>query len=401
MLQGTTVIDLTETVPGAFATKQLADFGAEVIKVENPRGGDPTRRLLPMRDGCKEPSVRSAFFCFLATNKRSVALDVWTPSGREVLCRLLERADVIVDTLTAAGAEESGVDYELSSSVRPDIVHASVTPFGRTGPYREFRSSELVLYGMGGEMYSTGIPDREPIKLAGNIAEIESGGVSAVAILSSLLAARRGLGGDFLDISCFEIQMAGIDRRSSSLVGYQYTGEITPRRVGWVSGGYPSGVYPCADGYFEISGGPPYWNRIKKMMGNPPELDDPKWTAPGAGTDAALKEEFERMFLQWTLPRTRREIWQAAHEAHAFLGPLNTIKDVVDDPHFKERGVFVDVDDGCGVIKMPGRPFFFSEGGWELRGPAPRLGEHTDEVLSEVGIGLEEMNALSRTGVIA
>lgn len=401
MLDGIRVIDLTESVPGAFATKQLADFGADVVKVETPRGGDPTRRLPPFRPNPAVDSVRSAYFCYLNTNKRSVALDIETATGAALLRSLVGTAHVLVDSYPASRAERLGLTADAVSERWPGIVHASITPFGRTGPYQEFRAPELVLYGMGGEMYSTGIPDREPLKLAGHVAEIECGSVAFVAILSSIIAAHRDMGGDSLDISCFEIQMSSIDRRSSSLLGYQYTGEVTKRRIGWVSAGFPSGVYPCADGYFEVSGGPAYWPRIKKMMGDPPELEDPKWTAPGAQADPARKAEFEEIFLTWSLSRTRREIWEAAQRAHAFLGPFNRIPDLFEDPHFRARGVFVGVDDGAGTITMPGRPFLFDGGGWRLRRPAPRLGEHTHEVLTSLGVEEDELRILRGSGVVA
>ncbi|MEX1195468.1 MAG: CoA transferase [Dehalococcoidia bacterium] len=400
MLEGTKVVDLTGTVPGAFATKQLADFGAEVVKIESPLGGDPVRRLPPYRHDGGDASLRSAFFSYLSTNKKSIALDVAAPSGFAIVSRLVESADIVVDTFTSRVAGQLGITYEALKDLNPDIIYASITPFGRTGPYSEWRSCELTLYGMGGEMYSTGIPEREPLKMAGSVAEIESGAVAAVAILGALVARTTGLGGDSLDISCYEVQMSGIDRRSSALLGFQYTGEITPRRIGWSAGGFPAGVYPCQDGYFEISAGPPFWSRAVEMMGNPAELLDPRWTEPGANANPALKEEFDEIFLTWALSRTRREIWEAAQAAHVFVGPLNSIQDVTDDDHFRERGAFVEVEDAGGRLKMPGRPYLFTEGGWSLLHPAPRLGEHTDEVLKELAIPTRDADILRNAGVI-
>jgi len=129
-------------------------------------------------------------------------------------------------------------------------------------------------------------------------------------------------------------------------------------------------------------------------------LLDPKWTEPGANADPALKEQFDEIFLTWSMGRTRREIWEAAQEAHVFVGPLNGVRDITDDPHFRERGTFIEVEDAAGRLKMPGRPYLFTEGGWSLRRPAPRLGEHTDEVLEELAIATREADVLRNAGVI-
>ncbi|MGE0538657.1 MAG: CaiB/BaiF CoA transferase family protein [Dehalococcoidia bacterium] len=399
MLENFRVVDLSESISAAFATKQLADFGADVVKVERP-GGDPVRQAGAKAAG--STWSRNPLFQYLNTNKRSIGLDLEHPGGREVLERLIRGAHVFVDSLPHDQATALGITWERVTAWNPDVIHAAITPFGRSGAYRDWRASEIVLYAMGGEMYSTGLAEREPIKLAGHVSEIEVGSVAAVAILGALVAQQAGQGGDYLDISGFEVQMAGIDRRSSSLLGYQYTGEITPRRGGWSAGGFPAGIYPCSDGYFEISAGPAYWTRMVAMLGHPPALLDPKWTAPGANGSPSLREEFDSLFLEWTMQRTRTEIWEAAQAAHVFVGPLNSMQDLLVDPHLAQTGALVTVSVGKDQYTMPGAPLRFNRAqGWRLSRAAPDVGQDTEDILTELGMQAPQVHRLRTEGAIA
>ena len=394
------IIDLSQEIAGPFCTKLLADYGADVIKIEPPRGGDPARRWGPFKDDDPHPE-KSGLFLYLNTNKRSVTLDIATPSGQRILRELVARADVLVEGFPPGTLAGWGLGYESLSRLNPRLVMTSITWFGQTGPYRDFKGSEIVLYAMGGEMYSTGIPDREPIKTALTSSQVQAGAMAAVATLGALLLARAEGLGQHVDLSMMEALCGGIDRRAPSLIGYQYTGEISPRAGGMGLRGYPAGVYPCQDGYIEIAGGAAHWDRIVRMMGEPEPLRDPKWTQPGAQTDPALYQEFLELFLAWTMSHPKREIWRLAQEARVLCAPLNPPADIYNDPHFNQRGFFAEVEHpAAGRHRMPGRPFVMSETPWQLRRPAPLLGEHTEEVLGELGYTREEILILAQTGVI-
>ena len=206
--------------------------------------------------------------------------------------------------------------------------------------------------------------------------------------------------GQLVDVSIMETQVGSIDRRMSALVAYQYTGENSVR-VPFGASGYPIGVYPCEDGYLEVTGGLIYFPRVVHMLGDPPELLEPRWYEPESQTDPLLKDEFEAHFLSWALQRGKHEAWRAAQESGVLSGPLNTMEDLANDEHFNGRGSYAQIDHPvAGNLKYPGRPFVMSESPWEVRRPAPLLGQHNQEILQELGYGRDEAVRLRAQGVI-
>ncbi|MBI2761221.1 MAG: CoA transferase [Chloroflexi bacterium] len=394
------VLDLTHHLCGPYATKLLADYGADVIKIERPGAGDLARRLGPFKDDVPDPE-RSGIFAYLNTNKRSVTLDLASEGGRAAFFDLLSTADIVVENFRPGVIDKLGLGYQALKARKPNIVLLSVSNFGQTGPYRDWAGSELVLFAMGGEMYSMGVAEREPIKMAGTAALFQSGSAAAVAAMGALYGAKWGGTGEHLDISIYESQTGGVDRRHATIIGYQFSGRISGRVGLGAVLGWPNGVFPCADGYIEITGGGPRFPGTVRMMGSPPELTGPEWLAPGAAMRQDLYEIFQGVFYPWLLERTRREIWQAGQESHVLCAPLFTVEDLYTDPVFHERGFFVEVEHpSMGTFTMPGRPFLMSATPWALRRPAPLLGEHTDEVLREAGYDEQKIAALRSVGTI-
>lgn len=397
-LSGLKVLDFTHHIAGPYCTKLLADYGAEVTKVERPVTGDISRRLGPFPKDV--PHIeKSGAFLHLNTNKRSVTLDLKAAKGREIALQLARRSDVVVESFRPGVMAGLGLDFDTLISANPRLVMTSVSNFGQTGPYRDWRASELILYGMGGELYSTGLSHREPVKMGGNVGLYQAGAVAAYATLcASFPAADTGLG-EHIDISIMETQAGSIDRRMSMLLAYQYNGEISERASGGADGlgGYPSGVYPCADGYFQITGGVLYFPRIVQMLGNPEELQDSRWYTPEAQSDPELAAEFDAIFYPWMLERTKYEIWEAAQQARVLSGPLNTMEDIARDQVFNSRGAFVEVEHpDAGKLTYTGRPFIMEQTPWSVRTPAPRLGQHSNEVLGELGYSEAQIASLAR-----
>ena len=249
-------------------------------------------------------------------------------------------------------------------------------------------------------MYSMGVAEREPIGMAGTAALFQSGAAAAVAAMSALYDGQRGRPGQHLDVSIFESQFASVDRRHASLMGYQYTGRVKGRAPLAAAAGFPSGVYPCADGFVEITGTGRWWSNTVRMLGSPAELTSPEWSAPGANLRADLKERFDVIFYPWLAARTKREIWQAGQEAHILCAPLYTVEELFTDPVIRARGFFVECrHPALGEFEMPGRPFIMSETPWTLRRPAPLLGAHTTEVLSGLGYTAAKLAELKHAGV--
>lgn len=394
------VLDLTQHLCGPYATKLLADYGADVIKVERPGAGDPARLLRPFAGDTPNPE-KSGLFAWLNTNKRSLTLDLSRDAGRDVLLDLARTSDIVVENFRPGTFERLRLGYEALTKQRPNAILLSISNFGQSGPYRDWQGSELVLYAMGGEMYSMGLAEKGPIKMAGTAALFESGSAAAVAAIGAIYGARWGGEGAHLDISIYETQIGGVDRRHAAIIGYEFAGRVSERASAGSALGFPTGVYPCADGYIEIAGGGPRWPSTVAMLGHPPELAGPEWTVPGAALNPALKEIFDGVFYPWLLERTKREIWEIGQQFHVLCSPLYTMEDLFSDPAFRERGFFIEGEHSAiGRHTMPGRPFIMAESPWSLRRPAPLLGQHTDEVLAELGYNVARIAALRDAGVV-
>ncbi len=377
-LAGITVLDLTAGIAGPYATKLLADLGARVIKIERP-GGDPARTLPPFL-GDEPGPERSATFHFLNTNKQSVVLDLTTTSGKQALYGLLPLADLVVTSSSPATAERLGIDA-ATLRARRDLPVLAITNFGQTGPYRDYRLSETVLYAMGGEMYSHGTADREPLKLGGTAALLQCGAMATVAALGALHIWETAGTGQSIDLALFEAQIASLDRRSSTILAYRFSGRVQERAAGG-GGGLASGIYPVADGYVEVTAASgDYWARFVEMLDDN-RLRQPRWSSPLTARDPAAKEEVDAIVYPWMLARTRAEVWEAARRARAMVAPLYTGADLYADAVLHERGLWAEAEHALlGRLPMLGRPYLLEQSPWRLRHPAPRLGEHTGVVL--------------------
>lgn len=399
------VLDLTWYIAGPYCTKLLADYGAEVIKVERPRAGDPARRMGPfLKD---EPDIEmSGLFLHLNTNKKGITLNLKTETGRKILCQLMEGVDILVEAFSPRVMPSLGLDYPILEKINPNLVMVSISNFGQTGPYRDYKLSELVLNAMGSCMKMVGQPDREPLKLGGNILQYQAGVIAATAAMIALFGSTTRGTGQHVDVSLLDTCLGSVDRRAPYLLAHQYTGQKeTTTRVGGGRGGIlagcPEGIYPCKDGYFDVAGGIPWWQRNFDLLGSPPELADPKYGTPEGQMDPQCQEAILAVLYPWAMSRTKQEVWEAASKARAALAPLYNTEDLVNDPHFAERNFFVEVDHPrAGRLKYPGAPFRPSETSWQLRNPAPLLGEHNEQVYGELGYSSQDMTRLREASII-
>jgi crotonobetainyl-CoA:carnitine CoA-transferase CaiB-like acyl-CoA transferase len=369
----------------------LADLGADVIKVERP-GGDPARRLGPFQ-GDEESPERSGLFFFLNCNKRSVVLDLKRDAGRAALRKLAQQAHIVVESFRPGVLDRLGCGWEFFQAINPALPLVSISNFGQFGPYRDYQVSELVLYGFAGEMYSMGLNEREPVKMAGTAALFESGSAIAVAVAGALFAAKRFGVGQHVDISLAETHAGGVDRRHAAAIASQYSGRKNVREAGG-SSGMPSGIYVCADGYVDFANAGLYPERIVDMLAGEEWAKDPRYADRLNRLDPNIVEEWNGYFIPWCLERTKREIWAEARRAKVMCAPLFTMQDLYEDEHFRGRGFWAKVlHPIMGEVELPGRPFIMQKGGWQLRRPAPLLGEHTLEVLRDAGCSEAEISA--------
>jgi crotonobetainyl-CoA:carnitine CoA-transferase CaiB-like acyl-CoA transferase len=394
------VIDLTQAIAGPYCTKLLADLGADVLKIERPEVGDPARRAGPF-PGDEPHAERSGLYLHLNTNKRGITLDLKTAFGREVVRELAREADLLVESFRPGTMEGLGLGYAELAAINPGLTYTSISSFGQNGPYRDWKGTEIVFYAMGGSMHSTGLPEREPLKLAGTVCQCQAGNLAAAVSLMAFYGARDRGQGQHLDVSIFESQAGSVDRRMQFLVGYVYSGYIT-RREDSVSGAFPSGVYPCKDGFFDIAGGGVIFPRTCQMMGRPDLLEDPRFATVEARRDPANKVAFEEIFRPWALARTKRECMEAGQSAKVYCGAIFTPEDVVQDPHFRSRDCFAEIyHPETGPVIYPGAPFKMSQTPWAIRRPAPLLGEHNAEVYcGRLGYSPEELVMLRAEGLI-
>lgn len=393
-----TVVDLSTGVAGPYCAKVIGGFGAEVTKVEDPRGGDPTRRLGPFPGDIPHPE-KSGLFLNLNLNKRGITLNLDCATGRKLFLELLRGADILVESHGTKALEEMGLGPATLEAANPRLVHTCVTPFGGDGPYQDYRANDIQVYAMGGQMLSQGLPDREPLNLAPNVVLYQTGLLAALGALGAYYAVEREGRGQMVDASQVEMLTSSADGRTNALVSYQFAGGDT-RRDGYSARGYPNGFYPCADGYIHFHS-PGRFAQAVRMIGRPDLLQDPRFATPEAQGQPGRREEFMEIFRPWLMAHTKREIWKLGLEYGFYSAPVSTTQDIIDDPHFRERGAWAEVDHPVlGKTTVPGPPVQMASGSCQVRRPAPLLGEHNAEVYGSLGYSRQELVILRAAGVI-
>ncbi|MDP6716290.1 MAG: CoA transferase, partial [SAR202 cluster bacterium] len=390
-LEGVRVLDLTHHVAGPQCTKLLADYGADVIKVERP-SGDPARSMGPFQNDVPHPE-KSGLFLHLNTNKRSMTVNLKHANGLGIVKELARESDIVIENFRPGHMDALGLGYDVLEKINPAVVLTSISNFGQTGPYRDMKSSDIVAYAMGGPMNITGHADYEPLKLAGNIVATHAGSVAAYATMVALWEAEDTGEGQHVDTSIYETQAGFRDRRVIYLTAHAYTGESYSRP----DPGYrvASGTKPCADGFVNIMGFGPRFKNIAEMIGHPELADDPKFTDPSGRSDPEVAMAFDEFYFPWLMERTKLEAVKDAQDHQLLAGPINTVEDIFGDPHFEHRDFWDSIDHPeTGELKYTGRPFKMSGAELPPRNAAPLLGQHTVEVLESLGRSKQDISLL-------
>jgi len=375
------VLDLTQGFAGPFGVKQLADQGADVVKIEKP-GGDPMRRAGPFPGDLPDPD-EGGLFLHLNTNRRGIVLDLKRAADFETFRRLVERADLVVESYRPGTLERLGLGFDRLRSWNPGVSLLSLSNFGETGPYRDWELTELVSFALAGPMYPNGLPGREPLASTENSTLGYAGLALAAGALAAVLASRRDGRGHHVSLSIAEAFLAGGERQP---LPYFYNGEI-PRRIGDpLRAQFLMGGYACKDGYVAVQGigrGDSWWPRVFRMMGMPELSQDPRFE--NATVIARNKAEFDVFWQKWLMGHTRREIFDAAAQARFPMAPVYSAQDIDCDPHFESRSLFEEIEHPvAGRIRHPAKPFRLHGAGERASRPAPRLAEHQVEVLAEL-----------------
>ncbi|MBI2527897.1 MAG: CoA transferase [Candidatus Rokubacteria bacterium] len=379
---GLRVVEVGDRLGAAYGARLLADLGADVVKIEPPSGSS-VRRYGPFPDGTHDPES-SGLFILLNAGKRSVVLDLSAAEPRESLRALIGTADVLVTGLRRAALDEIGLTDASLSAGHPTLIMAAVTAFGLTGPYRDFEGSELVTAAFSGVVRRIGHPDREPLTLPLAQAAYQAGLAAASGITCALLSRRRSGQGQVVDVS--EAEVFATVHAGFSVTRYQLAGHLE-RRAGhrFANQPYPQTVLPCKDGYVELNCPEGReWARFVEMIGSPEWTRNPRY-ANRTKNNVEYADELDALLLPWLGRHTRAEIFAMSRERHIACGPVRLVDEVLADEQLAEREFFCTVDvPGGKQITIPGFPARFSRTPAQVGGPAPRLGEHTAEVLAEL-----------------
>lgn len=379
-LTGTKVVEIGEGVALAYAARLLADLGADVVKVEPP-GGDGLRHFPPYLGG-RPGSERATQHHHLNANKRSVVVDVTCADERSFLGDLMAGANLVIESTVPGTLGRWSLGWDDLHLRNQATALVSVTPFGQTGPYSTYRSSALVTFAMGGAMTSTGLPEREPVRLPGDCHLYYAGSVAALAALAALGdASQRGVG-SHVDVSAMDTLLSSADWRAALLLGFQYRG-IVGRRQPIAAGALPSGIFPCGDGYVSMITMSAHAGRMADAMDSQRLRDlfgDPRNAASAAARDVVQEELYG-----WLLTRTRAEITATAQAARWPVVAVNTPAEVVAAEHLAGRHVWARLaHPEAGEVVLLAPPVRMTDGGGRHRSAAPLLGADRQAVTDEI-----------------
>ena len=402
-LEGLRILDLTQGVAGPYCTKLLSDYGADVLKIERPEGGDPARRAGPFPDDEPHPE-RSGLFLDLNTGKRSLTLNLKTESGQRILRRLAADSDAVVENFRPGTLARLGLSEEQLAELNPAAALVSISNFGQHGPYRDFEADDMLLYAMGGGLAITAYPGREPSRPWLYAPLFLAGAMSASYSLGAITSSVRFGEGERVDLSIQEILASSLDRASQNLMAYSYGGELfVTEDCNLRASAFPNGVYggqlPCKDGYVNFLCYPYWWDRFCRMVGREDLIDDSSYS--DNLLDPAFGPQIDALIYPWLLERTKIEVMDAAQAQGVPVAALNTTADLFADRQLRARGYFVELDHPeTGPREYPGAQFKMSETPASIR-RAPLLGEHTLEVLTEqLGYTPEDVSILRQRNVV-
>jgi crotonobetainyl-CoA:carnitine CoA-transferase CaiB-like acyl-CoA transferase len=379
------VIDLTRARAGPTAVRQLADMGADVIKVE-------------ARELVEGDSTAIGFdFLNLHRNKRSMTLDLKHPRGVEILKRLVKSADVVVENYRPDVKHRLGIDYETLSALNPRLIYGSISGFGQTGPYRDRPGYDQIAQGTGGLMSITGLPGQGPVRVGIPVADLTSGLFLAQGILVAIIERERSGRGQWVHTSLLQAMVTMLDFQAAR---WLIDGEIPPQAGNDHPTGIPTGVFTTADGHINIAAsGQVMYRRLCEAIGANHLLEDARFRtlADRSKNRKAMNEELNRVLVA----RTSAEWIEMLNKAGVPSGPILNVKQVFDDPQVQHLGLAQPVrHTERGEIRVQGLPAALSRTPGAIRKPAPVHGEHTDEILAEIGYSREEIAQLRRAGAV-
>jgi crotonobetainyl-CoA:carnitine CoA-transferase CaiB-like acyl-CoA transferase len=388
-LDDVTVLDLTRVRAGPTCVRQLADWGAKVIKIEMPEeGGAATQTDFSAR--------HEADFQNLHRNKRSMTLNLKDEEGAAVLRRMVERADIIVENYRPDVKTRLGIDYEALSTVNPRLIYASISGFGQDGPYSDRPGVDQIAQGMSGLMSVTGEPGQGPMRVGTALADLSAGVFAAMGILVALHERGRSGRGQWVQTSLLQAQIFMLDFQAAR---YLVSGEVAGQAGNNHPTGAPTGVFRTKDGYVNIAPTPVMWRRFCKAIDREDLIEHPSYATPK--DRRSHREELNNLIGEITATMTSGAVVERLNRAGIPCGPIYTIDQTFADPQVCHLGIAQNVDSpALGSIKLVGQPFTLSRTPSRLVKSAPEYGEHTDDILIEFGYSSEDIARFRQAGTI-
>ena len=393
-LAGIRVLELGQLIAAPFAARLMAEFGAEVIKVEPPGDGDPLRKWRKMHEGT------SLWWYLQSRNKKSVALDLKSEGGVAVVKALARSADVVIENFRPSGLEKLGLGWEDLRAQNPKLIMVRISGYGQTGPYRDRPGFGAIGESMGGIRYTTGDPDGAPARVGVSIGDTLASLHGVMGALMALLRVKTGQGeGQVVDVSLVE---SVFNVMESLVPEYDLLGHVRERSGGALPGITPSNTYPTRDGGFVVIAGNsnPIFRRLMATIGRPDLADDPALRDNDGR--AARAEMIDGTIADWSRARTVEEVLAALDAADVPAGRIYSVADIVADPHYRAREMILQAElPGGAKVKMPGIVPKLSETPGAVRWPGPALGADTDAVLADLGYDADGIARLRQQGAVA
>jgi crotonobetainyl-CoA:carnitine CoA-transferase CaiB-like acyl-CoA transferase len=402
-LTGLKVVELSDFIAGPYCGKLLADFGAEVVKIEKPGLGDEARQRGPFPGHVPDPE-KSGLFLYLNTNKLSITLNIETATGQHILKEILKTADILLEDHPPAQMQSLGLDFESLHKINPALIVVSITAFGQTGPYRDYKGYAINASALGGQTVCAGEPGREPLTPPLCLGHYQSGTAGATAAMGAVFARESSGNGQHVDISEAQVWATlHTGNQESSFIMHGM------KRMRWghrTPGVYPYTILPCKDGFMSMIAIQGYqWKRFLEMLG---DGQVPEWYSSDPRfqdrREISLKyaDEMDGRLAPWLAARTKQEIYRLCLEKRVPFAPVRNMAEVVNDAHLKARDYFVEINHpAAGTLKYPGAPGKLSETPWIVDRPAPLLGQHNEEVYCKrLGYSKEKLETLRNGGII-